>query len=104
MIQKGYAGLHPPRVHVKLGKEDRQQIARMLNKGRESARVLRRALILRSSIRGRRRHRLARSVGAAPKTARAIARRYEEEGLEQTLRAPVLNLGILWDSNDFASV
>jgi hypothetical protein len=30
------------RVHVQLGKRDRKQIAEMLNKGRESARVLRR--------------------------------------------------------------
>jgi putative transposase len=35
------------RVHVRLGKGDRQQIAGMLSRGRESARVLRRALILR---------------------------------------------------------
>jgi hypothetical protein len=34
------------RVDVQLSKKDRKQIAGMLNKGRESARVLRRALIL----------------------------------------------------------
>ncbi len=96
--------VYPPRVHVKLGKEDRQQIARMLNKGRESARVLRWALILRQLDQGQMAAQVAGSVGAAPKTVRAIARRYEEEGLEQALRAPVLNLGLLWDSNDFASV
>jgi hypothetical protein len=35
------------RVHVQLGKKDRKQIAGRLNQGLESARVLRRALILR---------------------------------------------------------
>ena len=35
------------RVHVKLTKKDRKQVAGMLNKGWESARVLRRAGILR---------------------------------------------------------
>jgi hypothetical protein len=40
------------RVHVQLGKKDQKQIAGMLNKGRESARVLRRALILRQLDQG----------------------------------------------------
>src|SRR5271167_3636842 len=40
------------RVHVQLKKKERQQIAGMLNKGRESARVLRRALILRQLDQG----------------------------------------------------
>jgi len=40
------------RIHVKLGKKDRQQISMMLTKGRESARVLRRALILRQLDQG----------------------------------------------------
>jgi transposase len=73
------------RVHVQLGKKDRKQIAGMLNKGRESARVLRRALILRQLDQGEAAARVACSVGVAPKTVRAIARRYEEEGLEVAL-------------------
>ena len=70
------------RVHVQLGKKDRKQIAGMLNKGRESARVLRRALILRQLDQGQTAAQVASNVGVAPKTVRAIARRYEEEGLE----------------------
>jgi transposase len=73
------------RVHVQLGKKDRKQIAGMLNKGRESARVLRRALILRQLDRGQTAAQVAGSVGVAPKTVRAIARRYQEEGLEPAL-------------------
>jgi transposase len=73
------------RVHVQLGKWDRKQVAEMLNKGRESARVLRRALILRQLDQGQRAAQVARNVGVAAKTVRAIARRYEEEGLEAAL-------------------
>jgi putative transposase len=70
------------RIHVELGKKDRQQLSRMLIKGRESARVLRRALILRQLDQGQTAARVADNVGVARKTVRAIARRYEEEGLE----------------------
>src|ERR1017187_892079 len=73
------------RVHVELGKKERQQIAGMLTKGRESARVLRRALILRPLDQGQTAARGPGNGGGAPKTVRAIARRYEEEGLEAGL-------------------
>ena len=73
------------RVHVELRKKDRKQIARMLNKGWESARVLRRALILRQLDQGQTSGQVASQVGVASKTVRAIARRYEEEGLESAL-------------------
>ena len=73
------------RVHVQLSKKDRKQIAGMLNKGWESARVLRRALLLRQLDQGQRAGQVARQVGGASKTVRAIARRYEEEGLESAL-------------------
>jgi transposase len=72
-------------VHVQLGKKERKQIAGMLNRGRESARVLRRAWILRQIDQGQTAAQVAGNVGVAPKTVRAIARRYEEEGLEQAL-------------------
>ena len=73
------------RVHVQLGKKDRKQIAGMLNKGRESARVLRRALILRQLDQGQRAAQVASNLGVAPKTVRAIARGCEEEGLASAL-------------------
>jgi putative transposase len=73
------------RVHVELKRKDRRQLTEMLAKGRESARVLRRALILRQIDSGERASRVAAYVGVAAKTVRAIARRYEEEGLESAL-------------------
>jgi putative transposase len=73
------------RVHVQLSRRDQKRIAEMLNKGRESARVLRRASILRQLDRGQTAAQVADNVGVAPKTVRAIARRYAEEGLEVAL-------------------
>ena len=73
------------RVHVQLARKDLQQIAQMLRKGQESARVLRRALILRQLDDGQQVAQVAANVGVAGKTVRAIARRYEEEGLESAL-------------------
>ena len=73
------------RVHVQLARKDRQQIAQMLRKGQESARVLRRASILRQLDDGQRVAQVATNAGVAGKTVRAIARRYEEEGLGSAL-------------------
>src|SRR6201987_1760764 len=73
------------RVQVQRSKKVRKGIAGMLNKGWESARVLRRALILRQLDGGETAGEVASQVGEASKTVRAIARRYEEEGLESAL-------------------
>jgi transposase len=73
------------RVHVQLKRKDRQQVAEMLTKGRESARVLRRASILRQLDHGQKAAQVAANLGVASKTVRAIGRRYEEEGLESAL-------------------
>jgi len=73
------------RLDVQLRGKDRQQLAAMLTKGRESARVLRRASILRQLDQGQTAAQVAGNVGVARKTVRAIARRYEEQGLESAL-------------------
>jgi len=73
------------RVHVQLSKRDGKQITRMLKKGWGSARMLRRALILRQLDQGQTAGQVARQVGVACKTVRAIARRNEEEGLQSAL-------------------
>jgi transposase len=57
----------------------------MLTKGRESVRVLRRASILRQLDHGQNAAQVAGNLGVAAKTVRAVARRYEEEGLESAL-------------------
>ena len=73
------------RVHVQLQRKDRQKVVAMLSKGQESARVPRRASILRQLDCGKKVAQVAANVGVARKTVRAIARRYEEEGLESAL-------------------
>ena len=73
------------RVRVELRRRDRQQIALMLTKGRKSARVLRRASILRQLDQGQTAAQVARNAEVARKPVRAIARRYEEEGLKSGL-------------------
>jgi putative transposase len=70
---------------VQLRARDRQQVAAMLGKGRESARVLRRAMILRQLDQGEKMVEVTRHVGVSRKTVRAISRRYREEGLEAAL-------------------
>ena len=57
----------------------------MLRKGQESARVLRRASILRQLDGRQKVAQVAANVGVARKTVRAVARRYEEEGLGSAL-------------------
>jgi DNA-binding response OmpR family regulator len=73
------------RVHVQLGRSDRQRLAAMLAKGREPARVLRRASMLRQLDQGQTAAQVAGNVGVVGKTVRAVARRYEEQGLEWAL-------------------
>src|ERR1700745_2545769 len=73
------------RVHVQLGRKDRLQLAGMLRKGRESARVLRRASILGQLGGGKKAGPVAANWGGAAKRGGAVARRYEEEGLESAL-------------------
>ena len=73
------------RVHVQFRRKDRQQLSGMLTKGRESARVLRRAWILRQLDSGQKATQVAANVGVAAKTVRAVGRRYEEQGLESAL-------------------
>jgi hypothetical protein len=63
------------RVHVQLVKKDRRQLIAMLAKERESARVLRRASILRQLDEGQKAAQVAANAGVAAKTVRAIARR-----------------------------
>lgn len=72
-------------AQVRLSRKDRQLVAEMLRRGRESARVLRRASILRQLDRGQKITQIAGNLGVVRKTVRTIARRYQQEGLESAL-------------------
>jgi hypothetical protein len=73
------------RVNVQLSKKDQERISGMLRKGKQAARVLRRAWVLQQLDQGQKAAPVAGHLAIASKTVRAIARRYEEEGLEQAL-------------------
>ncbi len=72
-------------AQVRLSRKDRQLVAEMLRRGRESARVLRRASILRQLDQGQKITQIAGNLGVVRKTVRTIARRYQQEGLESAL-------------------
>jgi transposase len=57
----------------------------MLRKGRQSARVLRRALVLQQLALGQRAAQVGLNLSLSSKAVRAVARRFEQEGLEVAL-------------------
>jgi len=76
----------PGRVRVQLSGRDERKIGELLsNKGVRPVRVMRRALVLQQLNRGRETAQVALNVNLARKTVRAIAYRYQDEGLERAL-------------------
>src|ERR1039458_3852502 len=73
------------RVHVALSKREQQRLGEMLRKGRESARVLRRALVLQQLNLGQTAAEVGLSLSLSSKAVRAVAVRFEQEGLEAAL-------------------
>jgi|SRR5665213_81228 len=73
------------RVHVELSKLEKLRLGKMLSKGRESARVLRRGSALRQLDMGRTAAQVGLSVSLSSRAVRAIALRFEREGLEVAL-------------------
>ncbi len=71
---------------VRLTRKDRQLVAEMLRRGRGSARVLRRASILRQLDQEQKITQVAGTLGVVRKTVRTIAQRYRQEGLESALQ------------------
>jgi transposase len=76
---------NPQRVLVRFSKKDRELILAMLRRGRDSARVLRRASILRQLDQGLTLTQVAANLGVVRKTVRTIARRFQAEGLDSAL-------------------
>jgi transposase len=72
-------------VHVRLKKPDNRIIADLLKKGRDTARVFKRAMILQLMNGGASADDSAARVGTRPDTARRVARRYQEAGLQAAL-------------------
>ena len=72
-------------VTVRLRKSDRKKILQLTKKGKESVRVIRRALILKLMDEGLSAPKAAETVGVTAKTARSIAHKYCEGGLKVAL-------------------
>jgi len=75
----------PRRVQVQLSGKDERKISELLSKGIQPVRVMRRALILQQLHRGLGAGQVAGNANVAAKTVRAIAYRYQDEGLEEAL-------------------
>jgi transposase len=74
------------RLEVALGERDRKEVRALLRKGELSARVLRRAEILRMLDKGWTQGQIASALDISPTTVQRIGRRYVKEGLQSALR------------------
>jgi len=73
------------RVDVELSRREKQSLREMLRKGRQSTRVMRRALVLQQLDFGQTAGEVGLNLSLSSKAVRAIARRFEQEGLEAAL-------------------
>jgi len=73
------------RFPVRLSKQDRQEINRLLSGGRQPVRTVLRALALRQLADGQTIRKVAASVGLTPKTVWLTSQRYQQGGLERAL-------------------
>jgi len=74
------------RLQVALGKRERERVGALLRKGELSARILRRAEILRMLDQGWTQGQIGDALGISPTTVQRIGRRYVEEGLDSALK------------------
>jgi transposase len=70
---------------VRLSKQDRQEINRLLSGGLQPVRTVLRALALRQLADGQTIRKVAASVGLTPKTVWLTSRRYQQGGVERAL-------------------
>jgi hypothetical protein len=70
---------------IRLTKTEKRRLEEMTSRGRESARVIRRARILQLLDRGQGPKQISASVGSVTETVRRVGLRYLEYGLEKAL-------------------
>jgi putative transposase len=73
------------RSWVRLSKQERQQVQRLLQSGLQPVRTVLRALALRQLADGQPIRQVARNVGLTPKTVWLTSRRYRQGGLKRAL-------------------
>jgi transposase len=77
--------LRKDRVFVKLTSKDRKKVLFLIQKGKESGRVMKRALVLRLMDRGMASPQAAQALGMTAMSARNIAWNYDRGGLKAAL-------------------
>ena len=73
------------RSGVKLSKQERQELRRLLQSGLQPVRTVQRALALRQLAEGQAIRKVAANVGLTPKTVWLTSQRYRQGGLERAL-------------------
>jgi putative transposase len=73
------------RSGVRLSKQDRQELRRLLGSGLQPVRTVLRALALRQLAEGHSMREVATNVGLTPKTVWLTSQRYQQAGLERAL-------------------
>lgn len=73
------------RVFVKLTSKDRKKVLFLIRQGKESGRVIKRALVLRMMDQGTASPQVAQTLGMTAMSARNIAWNYDSDGLEAAL-------------------
>ena len=76
------------RIRISLKPKDREIVERLTHRGRESVRVIKRARILQCVDQGMSVPEAAQAVGVCDPTARQVAKRYRDEGLEKAIVEP----------------
>jgi transposase len=76
------------RSRIRLSKQERQELRRVLQSGLQPVRTVLRALALRQLAEGQPVRQVARNVALTPKTVWLTSRRYREGGLERALYEP----------------
>jgi DNA-binding NarL/FixJ family response regulator len=71
------------RSGVRLSKQDRQELRRLLGSGLQPVRTVLRALALRQLAEGHSIREVATNVGLTPKTVWLTSQRYQQAGLER---------------------
>jgi putative transposase len=75
----------PKRFQVRLSKQERQELDRLLSSGLQPVRTVLRALALRQLADGQTIRKVAANVGLTPKTVWLTSQRYQQGGLERAL-------------------
>lgn len=76
---------NPNWVTIRLKEKDRKRLRELMNRGQQNVRVFKRARVLELMDEGKSAPQAAKAVGFDAKTARVVAKRYLQDGLDRAL-------------------